>query len=531
MSKTIELQSEKNLMKLSIIRCNNITIKKVKCCIDNMANKYYIKLYSNNKNPQTSKIISFKKSKEIQLNQSFPLETFREKIIKEIKFEFYNEKDDSILFSAVIINQNFILDESTGDYILNLYDNYGKESIIIYYSVEYKAIDSFETFDKSVKYNEITNKNYLNKTRKNISQDENIKNEFIENLQYLEILVMYFMSILRWENIIETLLFLVIVTFIILYFKILYIYVLPLYVIIFYIKNKTKIRELLNSKKNDMNKRKNELFFINIQVAYNNFIEFYEILIQKIITGKKSMIIECYKALIITVISNIILFYFNFCYIIKWKWIIIISIWALVLSYNSYCLKIYSSVIGTLSSFSNIGNDNKYINKLKNIFKNSINLLVPFYPLYKSFKEDNSEIYSSLVKSQGLKSSNANELRVSKSINYHKSNSGGSNLIKFELYEIERWWVVVGWTKNLAENRPIWCRVDKPFQFCDKNKVFLPNDENNKYQWSAEWKIEKNDNTDSSGWEYADDFDSKFSKEDKFKYVRRRKWVRYANKI
>ena len=191
MSINADYNKEKNLMNLSIIRCNNITIKKIKCLSDNLKNKYYIKLYSNTKRPQTSKIISFKKTKEIELNQSFPLETFQQKIIKEIKFEFYNEKDDSILFNGIIINQNFILDETTGDYILNLYDNNGKESIIIYYTVEYSAIDSFETFDKSVKFNEITNKNYLDKARKNIPQDENIKNEFIENLQYLEIISIY----------------------------------------------------------------------------------------------------------------------------------------------------------------------------------------------------------------------------------------------------------------------------------------------------------------------------------------------------
>ena len=240
------------------------------------------------------------------------------------------------------------------------------------------------------------------------------------------------------------------------------------------------------------------------------------------------MIIEIYKSLILTVVSNVILFYFNFFYIIKWKWLIIIAIWVFILSYNSFCKNIYISLANSLSSFSSIGDDNKYINKIKKISNNLINLLVPFYPLYKSFKEENMEVYSSMVKSQGLKSSNSNELRVAKFSNYKK---GGNNLIKFELYENERWWVVVGWTKNLAEERPTWCRVDKPFTFCDKNKVFLPNDENNKYQWSADWKIEKNDNTDEEGWEYSANFNSKFSKNDKFKVVRRRKWVRYANKI
>ena len=37
--------------------------------------------------------------------------------------------------------------------------------------------------------------------------------------------------------------------------------------------------------------------------------------------------------------------------------------------------------------------------------------------------------------------------------------------------------------------------------------------------------------TYDNGWEYADDFDSVFGKDEKLKYVRRRKWVRYANKI
>ena len=530
MSMKVDSNKEKNLMNLSIIRCNKITIKKIKCCIDNLKSKYYIKLYSNNKKPQTSKIISFMKSNELELNQSFPLETFQQKIINEIKFEFYNEEDDSLLFHGIIINQNFIFDESTGDYILHLYDDDNNDSIIIYYSIEFTAIDSFETFDKSVQFNKMNNENYLENARRNIAQDENIKNEFIANLQYLEIIVIYFINILRWQNMIETLLFLILITFIILYTKFFYIYIFPIYIVFFFIKNKNNIKDLLN-KKNEYNKRKNELFFIKLQGLYNNFIESYEIFIQKIIAGKRSMIIEFYKALILTVISNIIFFYFNVFYIFNWKWIIIIALWAYFLSYNSFCVKIYTPLYGFISSFLSIITENKYFGKFKPIAINLRNLLIPFYPFYQSFKEDNVEIYSSMVKSQGLKSSNTNELRVSKSLNFKKKNSPGNNLIKFELYENERWWVVVGWTKNLAGGHPTWCRVDKPYKFCDKTKIFLPNDEYNKYQWSAEWKIEKNENTDESGWEYADDFDQKFSKDDKFKYVRRRKWVRYANKI
>ena len=526
----VDSSKELNLMNLNIIRCNKITIKKIKCNKEKMHKKYYIKLYSNDSKPQISKKISFKKSKVIELNQSFPLETFKQKIIEEIKFEFYQDKDDPILlFHGTIINQNFIFDKNTGDYIIHLYDDIGNDSIIIYYSIEFSVIDSFDTFDKSVKYNEYNNQNYLQMARKGISQDENLKNEFIENLVYLEIIVLYFNNIIKWENIIETLLFMISISFIILYFKIFYIYIFPISIIFIFIKNKNKIKQLIKNKKDINNKINNDIFFMKCKIAYNNFIELYEVIIQKVIAGRREMIIETYKSLILTVIGNIFLFYFNVFYLIKWKWIIIIILWTFVLSYNSFCVKIYNYIIKIFSSFFSIFKDNKYYNKIQYFTKCIINLLIPFYPLYKSFKEKNDDIYSTLVKSQGMQSSPKKE--STKIVNAYKKSNIGNNLIKFELYENERWWVVVGWSKNTAGDTPAWCRVDKPYEYCDKTKIFLPNDEYVKYQWSAEWKIEKTDNTDSQGWEYADKFDSEFSKDDKFKYVRRRKWVRYANKI
>lgn len=191
----METNKENNLMNLNIIRCNKIKIKKIKCITEkNLNKKYYIQLNSNNSTPQVSKIISFSDSKEIELNQSFPLETFKQKIIEEIKVEFYqkNSDDSLFLFQGTIINQNFIFDKNIGDYVLHLYDDLGNDSIIIFYSVEFASIDSFETFDKSVKFNEYNNQCSLRDSRKKTPQDENIKNEFIENLVYLENIVAYF---------------------------------------------------------------------------------------------------------------------------------------------------------------------------------------------------------------------------------------------------------------------------------------------------------------------------------------------------
>ena len=522
---------EKNLMNLNIMRCNKIIIKKVKTLIplSSKNEKYFLKLTTNNDTPQISKIFSFKEISEIILNQSFSLETFQEKIIKEIKFEFINQDKNISVYSGSIINQNFIFDEKTGDNIIYLSDKKGMELLIIYYTIEYKAIDSFEFFDKSVKFNELANKDYLKKSRMNISQDESIKNEFIKNLIYIELIITYCTGLIKWKNNIETLLFLIVISFMILYFKFLYIYFLPLSIVFLHIRNKNKIKHFLNEKNAEENIKKGNLFFIKMQDDFNNIVENYELLIQKIMVGKKSNIIKIYKALILTVLSNIFLFYFKIFYLINWRKIFIIIIWLFFLSNNSFCIKLYYIMNELFSPFSSKLSRYSLIQKIKKIPKYIFNIFIPISSLYDSFTEENSETYISLVKSQGLKQNSKNILRSQKSLK--KSIGFGNNLIKFELYENERWWVIAGWTKNLVGNRPNWCRVDKPMEFCDKTKIFLPDDEDNKYQWSADWKIEINDNTDENGWEYADDFESEFSKNEKFKYVRRRKWVRYANKI
>ena len=520
---------EKNLLNLNIMRCDKITIKKIKSLIppSSQNEKYFLKLTTNDKTPQTSKLFLFKNSSEIILNQSFSFETFQEKIIKEIKIEFIKQKENISLYKGIILNQNFIFDEKSGDNILYLTDEKGTELIIVYYSIEYKAIDSFELFDKSVKYNESANKNYLKKSRKNVSQDDNIKNEFIQNLLYIQIIIDYFTGLINWENYIETFLFLVVITVIILYFKVIFIYILPLSIIFFNIRKKDQIKEFLNEKNSEENKHKSNLLYIKIQEDFNYLIEQYEYFVQKLFTGKKSNIINIYKALILTVVSNIFLFYFNLFYLIPCRKIFILLIWIFFLSKNSFCIKFYYIMLEIFSPFFTKIN---LFKKIKNFFKDFINIIFPICSIYNSFPEDNTNTYISMVKSQGLKT-DSNTIIKSSSKTLRSSINTSNNLIKFELYENERWWVLAERTKNLAGSKPTWCKVGKPNDFCDKSKIFLPDDEDNKYQWSADWKIEKNSGTDDDGWEYANDFDSEFGKNEKFKYVRRRKWVRYANKI
>jgi hypothetical protein len=111
-----------------------------------------------------------------------------------------------------------------------------------------------------------------------------------------------------------------------------------------------------------------------------------------------------------------------------------------------------------------------------------------------------------------------------------KKESGTFDYIKYEIYENERWWLFVGWNKDLFfDEPPIWCKVDKPKEYCDKIMIKLPGGEH-KYKWDSDWKIEINPNCDENGWEYSDDFNKKFGSKSGKEKVRRRKWIRFAVK-
>jgi hypothetical protein len=101
------------------------------------------------------------------------------------------------------------------------------------------------------------------------------------------------------------------------------------------------------------------------------------------------------------------------------------------------------------------------------------------------------------------------------------------DICKFEIYENERWWMIVGWAKNLVLNEaPLWS--DTTYQFyMDKTTVVIPS---TNYTWETDWKIEFTVKSDDQGWEYGNDFKSEFTSDSFGKYVRRRKWVRVAKK-
>ena len=139
-----------------------------------------------------------------------------------------------------------------------------------------------------------------------------------------------------------------------------------------------------------------------------------------------------------------------------------------------------------------------------------ITILNPFYSLYRLYSEENTDKYSFI-----------NE----------KNEKNGKNIIKYEIYENERWWMFIGWSKDLIFDETVpWYRIDNPDIYFDKSMAILPGGKR-EFKWENEWKIEKNSNSDENGWEYAKNFKSEFDRKRGKQNVRRRKWVRYAIKI
>ena len=147
-----------------------------------------------------------------------------------------------------------------------------------------------------------------------------------------------------------------------------------------------------------------------------------------------------------------------------------------------------------------------------------LEIIIPFYRLA---KEINSEDGNNAIK----KINSAPEIVIVPDIN---DNNKLKQMLKYEIYEKQRW-KIMAWTDDLKkEDGAKWVKKgnNKNIYF-DKNKIVLPG---NDYEWKNDWEIEISNNTDKEGWEYAKNFSGPFDSNETGKYVRRRKWIRYAKK-
>ena len=473
---------------------------------------YYLSLIINNLQPQNSNIIQFPKNCECTINQMMSLDNGEPKK-KYIKIELYQKDKNKKLFSNLILkgeieNENYIYDNTSDDYICYLKNNEGEEKAIVYFALNYTSgkINNDEAYAKNVKRIEKVYK-------RSLTNESNIHNLFLINLQYIKLIANDINDLINWTDKWRTLAYLFAFTFIVIFFKIFYVFILPLYLIFVHIDNKNNIEKFIITKDtvdNSNNKKINKMIFYHIMYLFNRIIHVYENIMFKIINGKQIMY-ELYMRIGIAIIANVCVFHFKLYNYINFKAIIIFLVWFYVLrrnpSFYSFNIFIYN-IIQERTLFITSSQNYFYY---KTNFINLIITLIPFYSLYRLYKEEKID-------------SNA-------FIYYKNIDDNDDNLIKYEIYENERWWMFVGWNKDLIfDESPSWYKAEKPKEYCDKNMIKLLGGDGG-YKWDSDWKILLGNNTDNNGWEYSKDFSGNFGRHSQKQNVRRRKWVRYASKI
>ena len=510
------LTNSTNIIKHSAtLQSNKIFFKKIILLEDNnksYKSSYYLSLIINNIQPQNSKIIQFPKNCECIINQEMSLDNGEPKK-KYIKIELYQKNNNNIIFSNLILkgeitNENYIYDDSSGDYICYLKNNEGEEKAIVYFTLNYESanITNNDAYAKNVKRIEKVYK-------RSLTNENNIHNLFLINLQYIKLISDDINDLLNWADKWRTLSYLFAFTFIIIFFKIFYVFIFPLYLIFIHINNKNNIEKFIITKDsvdNTNNKKMNKMILYHIMYLYNKIINVYENIMFKIINGKEIMY-ELYMRIGFAIIVNVCFFHFKLYNYIKFKVIIIFLVWFSVLrrnpSFYSFSIFIYNIIQERTLFITSTKNYFYY----KTNFVNLIITLIPFYSLYRLYKEEKVDSNTFLY----------NE----------KNDDNNDNLIKYEIYENERWWMFVGWNKDLIfDESPAWYKAGKPKEYCDKNMVRLPGGETG-YKWDSDWKILLSNNTDNNGWEYSKDFSENFGKQTQKQNVRRRKWIRYASKL
>ena len=473
----------------------------------NFNSTYYLSLILNNLQPQNTKNIEFPKNGISKINQVMSLDNGEPKK-KYIKIELFQKEKifSNLVLKGEIFNENYIYDNAYNDFICYLNNNEGEEKAVVHYTINFASgkIDNDNEYNKNVKRIEKVYK-------RSLTNENNIHNLFLINLQYIKLISDDINSVLNWNDKWRTLSYLFAFTFIVIFFKIFYVLIFPLYLIFIHINNKNNIEKFIitkDIKENSNNKKINKMIFYRIMFMYNQIINIYENIMFKIINGKQIMI-ELYTRIGIAIVANICFFHFKLYNFLNFKFIFLFIVWFYVLrrnpSFYSFNLFIYN-IIQERTLF--ITSNEKYFYYKIN-FINLINILNPFYSLYRLYKEEYINSSSFIEK---------------------KNENIDNNLIKYEIYENERWWTFVGWNKDLImDESPIWYKVDKPKVYCDKNMVRLPGGENG-YKWNSEWKIEINKNTDENGWEYSKNFNENFGRKNGKQNVRRRKWIRYAIK-
>ena len=500
-----------------------------------------------NLNPNEKNTIDLKI--KIQLNTT----------LSKIRFELFKSNGKELLHGGLLFSNHKIVNSDINSLKCCL-GNTLKEKIAIIkltYIINSKdalnqdtnnEIHPFDVYDNYMQYVEKKSKasNKGDKTVMNIIKDKNFSildlatgsntenfNMFVHNMDYIRAILNEVVDLVQWKNPYKTFSILSIITLLFYYSSFLILVATPLLLIFFHICNKDELITNYSYKKVSSDKVANLHLIMWIIELTNNIINGYESLLEAIQAVSGELALEVYFNIIKFVFLNIMsLILFNFTvFQINVKLFIVVSILLIFLyqypPFQAFCFVLLRILNKSLSNFDHIFikiNSNVSSKKfIKNVFIHTIPFLDTGLKLYSIAINKDDLSLDKVVKDLASTPSKV-VIPDSEDVN------SGKELLKYELLEKERWWLALGWKKKLfSSDGPTWQKIDSD-EYCDIKMVMLP--DNEEYHWNSEWKIELSSKSDDQGWEYGSDFKNKedFGSKKATKYVRKRKWVRYAIK-
>lgn len=375
-----------------------------------------------------------------------------------------------------------------------------------------------------------------------LSNAENFQ-KFIKNMVYPTSVLDFLEGILKWKSYKDTLLFLLLLNFFVMFPK-LFMICLPLIAVFIHFCFKKSINSL--SLKEKKFESIDGINFISNSIDYvNSAISSYESFIEILCKSDGAIGEEIYFEVSKFSLWIGLFFLIKDIDFLLSRNLFLLAVWVIVLMFNSDFLVFFSFMkklfyVRFIKPSQAVAY--RLVPSVMNLLLEIIDRLVflcvfciPFYSQIEKMTKQKADLSvgsgtKSLFFGDPKSKDEANQPSFYKALVesalIKSSSEVLSDTVKFEIYENERWWMIVGWAKNLVLNEaPLWSDLSMS-RYIDKNTILISSD----YEWEGDWKIDLSGQADNQGWQYSNDFKSEFSKESFGKYARRRKWVRVAKK-
>lgn len=545
--------TDKNYLFLNFIELKN-TIKAKYFTIEitieqEMKNKctFVTSQIQNNSN-NNSNSNSNSNSNTIPINLQFEFTSINK--INEISFCVTDAETNKIILSGNNVQINTTKNVITDSFTCLLFSS-NQSSVdhgCIDYNFKINNLSLVETYENNIKQNEVndiwnqqTHSNNSSSNGSNRNNDKSVfdhlkqlasrKNTnnfkmFIKNQSYFIALKNTIIEIFTWKDYWKTLSILFGISILILHFQYCFILV-PVIIIFLHINYRNNLVNSITFKTAKEDKLKNMEMITETMEIINGIIHYYESMVEAFENAQDKIIEEIYENLLKLIPYLFVTVYFELYNI---KVFLLILVWIIFLFNNYHCKAftsfLFSFVVAYKPKMLFVSNSkNKAM--LEYLFK-----FVPFTKiLYKinniiNLKRaihDDSKLEIKDVLNQFDYNNNSLKLKEIVTV----AGNATQELLTFELYENERWWVMIGWAKKLMLNERSLYSDKTGTKQLNFDFVFF---DTNHYEWISDWKIHKDESTDKDGWSYGKDFNSTdFTSVSHSKYVRTRKWIRFAN--